>query len=67
MQYKLTAVQRVFYPVSEFVPQLELYSVLQLSLWSDPIDFSVSKSTWWVLVKIQDEGNLAETQEKIRW
>ena len=41
-----TAVQTVFNPFSQFVPQLELYSQLQLSLWSDPIDFSVPKSTW---------------------
>ena len=33
------------YPFSQFVPQLELYSQLQLSLWSDPIDFSVPKPT----------------------
>ena len=40
-----TAVQLVFNPFSQFVPQLELYSQLQLSLWSDPIAFSVPKST----------------------
>ena len=40
-----TAVQLVFNPFSQFVPQLELYSLLQLSLWSDPIAFSVPKST----------------------
>ena len=40
-----TAVQVVFNPFSQFVPQLELYSQLQLSLWSDPIAFSVPKST----------------------
>ena len=40
-----TAVQLVFNPFSQFVPQLELYSQLQLSLWSDPIVVSVSKST----------------------
>ena len=42
---KYTAVQLVFNPVSQLVPQLELYSQLQLSLWSDPIAFSVPKST----------------------
>ena len=36
-----TAVQLVFNPFSQLVPQLELYSQLQLSLWSDPIAFSV--------------------------
>ena len=41
-----TAVQPVFNPFSQLVPQLELYSQLQLSLWSDPITFSVPKSTW---------------------
>ena len=41
-----TAVQLVFNPFSQLVPQLELYSQLQLSLWSDPIAFSVPKSTW---------------------
>ena len=35
-----TAVHLVFNPFSQFVPQLELYSQLQLSLWSDPIAFS---------------------------
>ena len=40
-----TAVQPVFNPFSQFVPQLELYSQLQLSLWSDPIAFSVPKPT----------------------
>ena len=40
-----TAVQLVFYPFSQLVPQLELYSQLQLSLRSDPIPFSVPKST----------------------
>ena len=30
-----------FYPFSQFVPQLEHYSQLQLSLWSDPIALSV--------------------------
>ena len=34
-----TAVQLVFNPSSQLVPQLELYSQLQLSLWSDPIEF----------------------------
>ena len=57
-----TAVQLVFDPFSQFVPQLQLYSPLQLSLWSDPIAFSVPKWTWWVLVKLQGDGNLAETQ-----
>ena len=41
----LTAVQLVFNPFSQLVPQLELYSQLQLSLWSDPIAFSVPKLT----------------------
>ena len=41
----LTAVQLVFNPFNQFVPQLELYSQLQLSIWSDPIAFSVPKST----------------------
>ena len=41
-----TGVQLVFNPFSQFAPQLELYSQLQLSLWSDPIAFSVPKSTW---------------------
>ena len=41
-----TALQPVFKPFSQLVPQLELYSQLQLSLWSDPIAFSVPKSTW---------------------
>ena len=36
-----TAVQPVFNPFSQFIPQLELYSQLQLSLWCDPIAFSV--------------------------
>ena len=40
-----TAVQLVFNPFSQLVPQLELYSQLQLSLWSDPIAFSVPKPT----------------------
>ena len=40
-----TAVQLVFNPFSQLVPQLELYSQLQLSLWSDPIAFSVPKLT----------------------
>ena len=44
-----TAVQPVFNPFSQFIPQLELYSQLQLSLGSDPIAFSVPKSTQWVL------------------
>ena len=41
-----TAVQLAFNPFSQFIPQLELYSQLQLSLWSDPITLSVPKSTW---------------------
>ena len=41
----LTAVQLVFNPFSQLVPQLELYSQLQLSLWSDPIAGSVPKPT----------------------
>ena len=63
----LTALQLVFNPFSQFVPQLELFSQLQLSLWSDPITFSVPRSTWWVQVKIQGDGNLAETQMKKWW
>ena len=41
----LTTVQLVFNPFSPFVPQLELYSQLQLSLWSDPTAFSVPRLT----------------------
>ena len=62
-----TAVQLVFNPFSQLVPQLELYSQLQLSLWSDPIAFSVPKPTYWVLVKIKGAGSLAETQMKKWW
>ena len=40
-----TAVQLVFNPFSQLIPQLELYSQLQLSLWSDPIACSVPKPT----------------------
>ena len=40
-----TAVQLVFNPFSQLVPQLELYSQLQVSLWSDPIAFSVPRPT----------------------
>ena len=40
-----TAVHLVFNPFSQLVPQLELYSQLQLSLWSDPIAFIVPKPT----------------------
>ena len=40
-----TAVQLVFNPFSQLVPQLELYTQLLLSLWSDPIAFSVPKPT----------------------
>ena len=54
-------------PFGQFVQQPELYSQLQLSLLSDPITFSVPKSTWWVLVKIQGDGKLAETQMKKWW
>ena len=46
MEYQGTAVQLVFNPLSQLVPQLELYSHLQLSLWSDPIAFSVPKPTY---------------------
>ena len=45
VQTYLTAVQLVFNPFSQLVPQLKLYSQLQLSLWSDPIAFSVPKPT----------------------
>ena len=62
----LAAVQPVFNPFSQFVRLLELYPQSQLSLWSDPITFSVPKSTWCVLVKIQCDGNLAETQ-MMKW
>ena len=44
--YEGTAVKLVFNPLSQCVPQLELYSQLQLSLWSDPIAFSVPRSTF---------------------
>ena len=47
-----------FNPFSQFDHQLEIYFQLQLSLGSDPIAFSVPKSTCWVLVKIQGEGML---------
>ena len=57
------AVQLVFNP---FRPQLELYSQLPLSLWSDPIAFSVPISTWWLLLKLQHDGKLAETGMK-KW
>ena len=43
--FPITAVQLVFNPFSQLVPQLELYSQLQLILWSDPIAFSVPKLT----------------------
>ena len=43
--HHVTAVQLVFNPFSQLVLQLELYSQLQLSLWSDPITFSVPKLT----------------------
>ena len=38
---QFTAVQLVFNPFSQLVPKLELYSQLQLSLWSDPIAFGI--------------------------
>ena len=44
-----TAVQLIFNPFSQFASQLELYSQLQLNLWSDPIAFSVPKSTLLVI------------------
>ena len=56
-----TAVQLVFNPFSQFYPQLELYSQLQLSLWNDPITFSVPRL---MVVKIQGDGNQAETPWK---
>ena len=40
-----TAVRLVYNPFSQFGPQLELYSQLQLSLWSDPIALGVPNST----------------------
>ena len=46
IQWYGRAVQPVFNPFSQFPPQLELYSQLQLSLFSDPVAFSVPKSTW---------------------
>ena len=60
--YDYTAVQLVFNPFSQFVPKLKLYSQLQLSLWSDPIPISVPKPTWWVLVKIQGDRNVAKSK-----
>ena len=42
---QITAVQQVFNPFSPFVPQLELYYQFQLSPWSEPIAFSVPRST----------------------
>ena len=45
LSVQYTAVQLVFNPFSQIVPQLELYSQLQLSLWNDPIAFSVPKLT----------------------
>ena len=62
-----TAVQPVFNPFSQFVPQLELYSQLPLSLWSDPIALIVPKSTYSVLGKIQGDENLTKTQVKKWW
>ena len=41
MQGAFTAVLLVYNPFSQFGPQLELYSQLQLSLWSDPIALGV--------------------------
>ena len=61
-QPRLTAVQLVFNPFSQFIPQVEFNSQLQLSLWSDSITLSVPKSTWRVLVKIQGAGNPTETK-----
>ena len=55
-----TAVQLVFNTFSQFVSQLELYSQLQLSLWSDLIALGVPNSTYWVLVKIQGAVHLYE-------
>ena len=48
------AVQPVFNRFSQFVPQLERYSQLQLNLLSHPM----------LIVMIQGDGNLAETQMK---
>ena len=59
-----TAVQLVFNPFSQFVPQLVLYCQLQLTLWSYPISLSVSKSTLCVIMKIQGAGNIVEIQMK---
>ena len=52
-----TAVQSVFNPLSQIVSQLELYSQLQLSLWSDPITFSVPKSTSSVIFFLKKSAN----------
>ena len=41
----ITGVQLGFNPLSQFVPYLELYSQLQLSLSSYPIAFCVPKPT----------------------
>ena len=65
--HQTTAVQLVLNPLSQFIPQLELYSQLQMSLLSNPISFSVPKLMWWVLLNIQGNGNLAETQIKKWW
>ena len=62
--YGGAVVQLVF---SQCVPLLEVYSQLQLSHWGDPITFSVPKSTWWFLLKIQGDGNLAKTQMNKWW
>ena len=40
-QPRLTAVQLVYNPFSQFISQVELYSQLQLSLKSDPITLGV--------------------------
>ena len=46
MQYPiLTAVQLVYIPFSQFISLAELYSQLQLSLWSGPIILGVPTST----------------------
>ena len=55
-------IRLVYNPFSQFVPQLEVYFQLQLSLWRDPIALGVPYSRLLVLVKIQGAGNQTETQ-----
>ena len=61
MQYPiLTAVQLVYIPFSQFISLAELYSQLQLSLWSDPIALGVPTSTYGGIVIIQCAGHLSD-------